>query len=222
MILIFYNVFACAIVQECGGHGAEEVGRLPSHPGGWGPVCLCQCFELLATLLHVHHQLHPGSAAGRKTAVTFLSLFLTMPGDWQIDQATLWMRKRMTKFLCEGYKTCFFLFSYKTADFWSWLHAHRTHFSWLRLWFLSQSGRQQVKSSANKKSIVILYNREPLKTFELYWNSLVLRWFGMRKQLRFIKKKNTQALVLFSKSLKSCIGSAWLTPPVLTGSVIQN
>lgn len=61
-------LLACSSVQECGGHREEELGCLPSHPGGWGPVCLCQRSKLPATLLHVHHQLHTGAATGRESS----------------------------------------------------------------------------------------------------------------------------------------------------------
>lgn len=56
----------CFPVQKCGGHRQEKLGCLPSHSGRRGPVCFCKCAELLAALLHVHHQLHTGTAPGRK------------------------------------------------------------------------------------------------------------------------------------------------------------
>lgn len=62
-------------VQGRGRHREEELGRLPPHPGGRGPVCLRQCPELPATLLHVHHQLHPGAPAGRKPPLHLGSFF---------------------------------------------------------------------------------------------------------------------------------------------------
>lgn len=71
-IVIAVNVPACASVQERGGNGEEELGRLPPHLGGRGPVCLRQRAELPATLLHVHHQLHTGAAAGRKAVLTLV------------------------------------------------------------------------------------------------------------------------------------------------------
>nr|XP_057916050.1 short transient receptor potential channel 1 isoform X4 [Doryrhamphus excisus] len=61
--MIDYLLILWIVVQERGGHGEEELGRLPSHPGGRGPVCLRQRAELSASVLHVHHQLHPGPAA---------------------------------------------------------------------------------------------------------------------------------------------------------------
>lgn len=78
------DVFALSPVQERGGHGEEELGRLPSHSGGWRPVCLRQRPQLPATLLHVHHQLHTGAAAGRKAMLN-----LTRRG-WEVEAVRVW------------------------------------------------------------------------------------------------------------------------------------